>query len=52
MNNKDNNNEFPSILKHTFLYFEYLSKSKFVIIESNHKKEDFFPLIPSEKEIL
>ena len=33
-NNTNSNNKFPSILKYTFLYFEYLSKSQIVIIES------------------
>ena len=33
-NKKKNNNKLPLILKYTFLYFDYLSKSKIVIIES------------------
>ena len=32
--NNNNNNKFPSILKYTFLYFEYLSQSEIIIIES------------------
>ena len=34
MKNSNKNNKFPSIFKYSFLYFEYLSKSKIVIIES------------------
>ena len=36
MNNNNNNNKPPSILEYTFLYFEFFSKSKVVIIESKY----------------
>ena len=47
------NNKFSSILKYTFLYFEYLPKSKTVIIVSKKYlqiwKRRFFSLISSKK---
>ena len=45
MNNKDNNNEFPSILKYTFLYVEYFSKSKIVI-------KDYIGMLKTNKKLV